>query len=217
MCIGLVGEMIMSKLERVVSELIEKYGLETSEKIGRMLLERIERTKRKETPPEIKFGRPRYIKALVKGLVSSKVLSMEEAWKILNEQFRLEDKNRNLTRSLLDWNPDIFDRASERRGDYRWKLTTVGEELASKFSDEIDLSTVEKTILSGFYLNDEYTRIVYTIFKGGNKTRGQGMKEFVGITGESEKHSEWFIGEKTTSLVDLGLLERERGRRTIYR
>ena len=75
---------------------------------------------------------------------------------------------------------------------------------------------MEKAILSGFYLNDENTRIVYTIFNDGNKTREQGIKEFAKITGENEKHSEWFIGEKTTSLVDLGLLERERGRRTIY-
>ena len=207
----------MSKLESFVSELIEKYGLDSSEKIGMMILEKIEKMKKKEAPPEINFGRPRYIKALVKGLAGGKTLSMDEAWKILNEKFGLEDKNRNLTRSLLDWNPFIFDRASERRGDYRWKLTSVGEELASKLSSSIDLSTVEKTILSGFYLNDEKTRIVYTIFKNGNKTRRQGKKEFAEITGESEKHSEWFIGEKTTSLVDLGLLERERGRETIYR
>ena len=207
----------MSKLESFVSELIEKHGLDTSEKIGKMILERIEKIKGKKTLPEIKFGRPRYIKALVKALEGGKVLSTNETWKILNEKFGLEDKNRNLTRSLLDWNPDIFSRASKKRGDYRWKLTSVGEELAPKLSSNIDLSTVEKTILSGFYLNDEYTRVVYTIFKDGNKTRGQGIKEFGKITGESEKHSEWFIGEKTTSLVDLGLLERERGRRTIYR
>lgn len=207
----------MSKLESFVSELIEKYGLDTSEKIGIMILEKVEKIKGKEAPPEVNFGRPRYIKALVKGLDGGKVLSMDEAWKILNEKFGLEDKNRNLTRSLLDWNPCIFSRASERRGDYRWKLTSVGEELASKLSSNIDLSTVEKTILSGFYLNDKKTRIVYTIFKDGNKTRGQGKKEFAKITGENEKHSEWFIGEKTTSLVDLGLLERERGRKTTYR
>ena len=182
-----------------------------------MILEKIERMKKKEAPPEINFGRPRYIKALVKGLAGAKILSMNEAWKILNEKFGLDDRRRNLTRSLLDWNPFIFSRASERRGDYRWKLTTVGEELASKLSSNIDLSTIEKTVLSGFYLNDEKTRIVYTIFKDGNKTRGQGKIEFAQITGETEKHSEWFIGEKTTSLVDLGLLERDRGRETTYR
>ena len=67
----------MSKLESLVSELIEKYGLDKSEKIGRMVLERIEKIKRRETLPEINFGRPRYIKALVKGLENSRVLSMK--------------------------------------------------------------------------------------------------------------------------------------------
>ena len=208
---------ILSKPEKIASEIIEKYGLETAERIASMMLERIEQVKRKESLPEINFGRPKYLKALVKAFEGSKVLSMNGAWKILNEKFALEDKKRSLTRSLLDWNTHIFSRASERRGDYRWKLTSVGEELASKLSSTIDLSTVEKTILSGFYLNDENTRIVYRIFKDSNKTRGQGIKEFAEITGENKKHSEWFIGEKTTSLVDLGFLERERGRRTIYR
>lgn len=207
----------MSKLESFVSELIEKYGPDTSEKIGVMILEKIEKMKAKEVPPEINFGRPRYIKALAKALEDGKVLSINEAWKILNEKFGLEDKKRNLTRSLLDWNPCIFSRASKERGDYRWKLTPVGEELASKLSGNTDLSTIEKTVLSGFYLNDKNTRVVYTIFKDGNKFREQGIVEFAKLTGESKNQSEWFIGEKTTNLVDLGLLERERGRKTIYR
>jgi hypothetical protein len=36
------------------------------------------------------------------------------------------------------------------------------------------------------------------------------------ITGENKKHSIWYAGEKATSLVDLGLLNRKRGRETIY-
>lgn len=205
----------MPKLEVFVSELIEKHGLEESKKIAEMMLKKIEE-KRREIKPEINFGRPKYLKSLVKAFQKNKILLIDDAWKVLNKKFGLEDKKRNLTRSLLDWNPDVFTRVSEERGDYRWKLTSIGEELASKLSNSIDLSSIEKTILSGFYLNDKYTRIVYTIFKDHNKMREQGVKEFAKITGENEKHSEWFIGEKTTSLVDLGLLKRERGRRTVY-
>ena len=207
---------ILSKPEKIASEMIEKYELETAERIASIMLKRVEEIKRKESLPEINFGRPKYLKALVKALQGGKILTMNDVWKILNEKFGLEDKKRNLARSLLDWNEHIIIRASEKRGDLRWKLTSIGEELASKLSSDIDLSAVEKTILSGFYLNDEKTRIVYRIFKDSNKNRGQGIKEFSEITGENQKHSEWYIGEKTTSLVDLGLLKRERGRRTIY-
>lgn len=204
-------------MEKVVDELLEKYGPEKSRELGKMILQKIEGIKKKEAPPKIDFGRPRYIKALLKAFQIDEILTLEEAWRVLNRAFGIEDKNRNLTISILDWNSDIITRVTEKRGDFRWRLTPTGKELASKLSDTGDLSLIEKTILSGFYLNNIETHIIYTLFRGQEKTRSQGIKEFAETTGESQKQAEWFIGEKTTNLVDLGLLRRgKKGRETVY-
>ena len=203
----------------LANKLIKRYGLDKALNIAKILTKILEE-KKSSSQPSISFGpNPAQIKVIASSMRGGKVLDFEDIGKILGDKFGSSDPKGNLRISLLDWNRIIFRRASDERGVRKWRLTDYGEELATHLSSDIELTSVEKTLLAGLYLNDSITRAVYDIFKGKKITRREGIELLAKQANElgiTKKQAEWYIGEKTSALVRLGLLQRIRGKETIY-
>ena len=206
-------------VKRLVQELVENYGIDEALKIAQATAKMIEDLL-KSTKPSIRYGpNPACIKVLVSSMSGGKILDLDDAWRILNSKLGLKDKKRNYSLSLLDWNKSLFQRVSEERGDRRWRLTPYGEGLAKHLSSSTSLTSVEKTLFSGLYLNEPITLSIYNFFKGQNRSRRQGI-QFLEKQADrlqiTPKQADWYIGEKTSALVALDLLTRTRGKETVY-
>jgi hypothetical protein len=210
----------ISDIDEFAEKLIQYYGAEKAIKIIQELTRKIEGTLKKARPC-IRYGpNPSHVKTLLKTMSGGKIVNLEDAHQILVSQFsEVEDSKRTYTIGILDWNKDVFQRVSSKRGDRRWQLTKYGEDLAKRLSNGKDIDDLDKALLKEQYLNDPITNAVYEIFKGHNRTRKEGiqlLKTKASQLGITPEQAEYYMGEKTSALVALGLLERKRGKQTIY-
>ena len=200
-------------VEKAVKRLVSKYGLEAVRKA-------LDSIRESKAPPQIRWApNPDCLKGLICAMAGGKALKLEDAWKIVKSISGTPDVKRTHTLGLLRSNVDIFIRVS-KKPNHLWKLTEAGEELAKYLCvTPGNLTEIEKNILAPYYLNDPVTRAVYEIFHNKKITRRKGVQllaERLPSLGYSPKEAEYFIGEKTTALVRLGLLRRKRGKETIY-
>jgi len=210
--------MVGSEVEELVKKLLEEHGIEEGLKISEAVVNKLKEI-RKDIKPIIRYGpNPKNIKILVYTMSGNKILNLDDAWGILNTKLGIKDKKKNYTLSILDWNGALFQRVTKTRGDRRWKLTPYGEELAEHLTDSVELTSVEKTLISGLYLNEPITLALYNFYKDQNRTRKEGIKFLQGQAKQlriTPEQAEWYMGEKTSALVSLGLLTRIRGKETV--